>query len=85
MINSLPAHQSLIIRSLNEFVVFHHLFPLMLQDAEWPENSQDSCSKIAAIDNGLAFPFKHPDEWRACMFITYFSYAVILLPFLITV
>lgn len=21
---------------------------------------------IAAIDNGLAFPFKHPDEWRAC-------------------
>ena len=22
--------------------------------------------KIAAIDNGLAFPFKHPDEWRAC-------------------
>jgi len=23
---------------------------------------------IAAIDNGLAFPFKHPDEWRACTF-----------------
>ena len=22
--------------------------------------------RIAAIDNGLAFPFKHPDEWRAC-------------------
>jgi phosphatidylinositol 4-kinase type 2 len=22
--------------------------------------------KVAAIDNGLAFPFKHPDEWRAC-------------------
>ena len=22
--------------------------------------------KIAAIDNGLAFPCKHPDEWRAC-------------------
>ena len=22
--------------------------------------------KISAIDNGLAFPFKHPDEWRAC-------------------
>jgi phosphatidylinositol 4-kinase type 2 len=21
--------------------------------------------KIAAIDNGLAFPYKHPDEWRA--------------------
>ncbi|CAL8133261.1 unnamed protein product [Orchesella dallaii] len=24
--------------------------------------------KIAAIDNGLAFPFKHPDEWRAYPF-----------------
>ena len=23
---------------------------------------------IAAIDNGLAFPFKHPDEWRACKY-----------------
>jgi len=21
---------------------------------------------IAAIDNGLAFPIKHPDAWRAC-------------------
>lgn len=21
---------------------------------------------VAAIDNGLAFPFKHPDQWRAC-------------------
>ena len=21
---------------------------------------------IAAIDNGLSFPCKHPDEWRAC-------------------
>uniref|UniRef100_A0A672GTU9 Phosphatidylinositol 4-kinase type 2 n=1 Tax=Salarias fasciatus TaxID=181472 RepID=A0A672GTU9_SALFA len=25
-------------------------------------------STIAAIDNGLAFPFKHPDEWRAYPF-----------------
>ena len=24
--------------------------------------------KLAAIDNGLAFPFKHPDEWRACKY-----------------
>lgn len=23
---------------------------------------------IAAIDNGLAFPFKHPDSWRAYPF-----------------
>lgn len=28
--------------------------------------------RIAAIDNGLAFPFKHPDEWRACMFNQHF-------------
>ncbi|CAI5679222.1 phosphatidylinositol 4-kinase type 2-beta [Oreochromis niloticus] len=38
------------------------------KDAEWTENIQDSCIKIAAIDNGLAFPFKHPDEWRAYPF-----------------
>ncbi|XP_061584269.1 phosphatidylinositol 4-kinase type 2-beta isoform X2 [Cololabis saira] len=38
------------------------------KEAEWPENSPDSCIKIAAIDNGLAFPFKHPDEWRAYPF-----------------
>ncbi|XP_054461239.1 phosphatidylinositol 4-kinase type 2-beta [Anoplopoma fimbria] len=38
------------------------------KDAEWTDNSSDSCTKIAAIDNGLAFPFKHPDEWRAYPF-----------------
>ena len=21
---------------------------------------------LAAIDNGLSFPFKHPDSWRLC-------------------
>ncbi|XP_050438033.1 phosphatidylinositol 4-kinase type 2-beta isoform X2 [Adelges cooleyi] len=26
---------------------------------------QEPDIKIAAIDNGLAFPFKHPDSWRA--------------------
>uniref|UniRef100_A0A8C5DHP8 Phosphatidylinositol 4-kinase type 2 n=1 Tax=Gouania willdenowi TaxID=441366 RepID=A0A8C5DHP8_GOUWI len=31
-------------------------------------NCSDSCIKIAAIDNGLAVPFKHPDEWRAYPF-----------------
>uniref|UniRef100_A0A8C4QAT7 Phosphatidylinositol 4-kinase type 2 n=1 Tax=Eptatretus burgeri TaxID=7764 RepID=A0A8C4QAT7_EPTBU len=25
--------------------------------------------RVAAIDNGLAFPFKHPDSWRACTVI----------------
>ncbi|XP_068606784.1 phosphatidylinositol 4-kinase type 2-beta isoform X2 [Brachionichthys hirsutus] len=38
------------------------------KDAGWTENGSDSCIKIAAIDNGLAFPFKHPDEWRAYPF-----------------
>ncbi|CAH1722148.1 hypothetical protein AGLY_007588 [Aphis glycines] len=31
---------------------------------EW-NNVQEPDIKIAAIDNGLAFPFKHPDSWRA--------------------
>ncbi|KAL4593520.1 phosphatidylinositol 4-kinase type 2-beta, partial [Arapaima gigas] len=34
------------------------------KDTEW-KTAKDSAIKIAAIDNGLAFPFKHPDEWRA--------------------
>ncbi|XP_035024898.1 phosphatidylinositol 4-kinase type 2-beta [Hippoglossus stenolepis] len=40
------------------------------KDAELPETEScpDSCIKIAAIDNGLAFPFKHPDQWRAYPF-----------------
>ncbi|XP_074594781.1 phosphatidylinositol 4-kinase II alpha [Brevipalpus obovatus] len=32
----------------------------------WNQNQKkEPRVKIAAIDNGLAFPFKHPDEWRA--------------------
>lgn len=27
--------------------------------------------ELAAIDNGLSFPFKHPDSWRSC--ISYFN------------
>ncbi|XP_074085790.1 phosphatidylinositol 4-kinase type 2-beta isoform X4 [Macrotis lagotis] len=34
------------------------------KESEWT-TSKESLIKIAAIDNGLAFPFKHPDEWRA--------------------
>uniref|UniRef100_F6WD84 Phosphatidylinositol 4-kinase type 2 n=1 Tax=Ornithorhynchus anatinus TaxID=9258 RepID=F6WD84_ORNAN len=37
------------------------------KDEEWM-GSKKSLIKIAAIDNGLAFPFKHPDEWRAYPF-----------------
>ncbi|XP_076868872.1 phosphatidylinositol 4-kinase type 2-beta isoform X2 [Brachyhypopomus gauderio] len=38
-----------------------------LEKDEWSE-PKDSVIQIAAIDNGLAFPFKHPDEWRAYPF-----------------
>jgi hypothetical protein len=30
-----------------------------------PINTTPSIIHIAAIDNGLAFPFKHPDKWRS--------------------
>lgn len=36
--------------------------PQVLQPAKGGEIN------VAAIDNGLAFPFKHPDEWRAYPF-----------------
>ena len=29
-------------------------------------NKSQGHIQIAAIDNGLAFPFKHPDSWRTC-------------------
>lgn len=32
----------------------------------WNNVEIQNLIKIAAIDNGLAFPYKHPDEWRAC-------------------
>nr|XP_022339378.1 phosphatidylinositol 4-kinase type 2-beta-like isoform X3 [Crassostrea virginica] len=35
-----------------------------VQEGEWSLVENPDIS-IAAIDNGLAFPFKHPDEWRA--------------------
>lgn len=38
---------------------------VFFQDIQWI-NDKEPIIKIAAIDNGLAFPFKHPDEWRAC-------------------
>ncbi|XP_038647400.1 phosphatidylinositol 4-kinase type 2-beta-like [Scyliorhinus canicula] len=42
-------------------------FSLNTEDSEWI-NCKEPVIKIAAIDNGLAFPFKHPDEWRAYPF-----------------
>ncbi|XP_028599455.2 phosphatidylinositol 4-kinase type 2-beta isoform X3 [Podarcis muralis] len=37
------------------------------KDIQWIDK-KEPIIKIAAIDNGLAFPFKHPDEWRAYPF-----------------
>ena len=35
-------------------------------DPESPEEPQSHTPiDVAAIDNGLAFPIKHPDSWRA--------------------
>jgi len=33
--------------------------------AQWVPPTTEPVISVAAIDNGLAFPFKHPDEWRA--------------------
>ncbi|XP_044528948.1 phosphatidylinositol 4-kinase type 2-beta-like [Gracilinanus agilis] len=38
------------------------------QETDSSVSSEEPLIKIAAIDNGLAFPFKHPDEWRAYPF-----------------
>lgn len=35
------------------------------QDSDWVV-VKEPIIKLAAIDNGLAFPLKHPDSWRAC-------------------
>ncbi|KAG7485887.1 phosphatidylinositol 4-kinase type 2-alpha [Solea senegalensis] len=35
------------------------------RDTDWVV-VKDPIIKLAAIDNGLAFPLKHPDSWRAC-------------------
>ncbi|XP_035281564.1 phosphatidylinositol 4-kinase type 2-beta-like [Anguilla anguilla] len=37
------------------------------KDVEWG-GEKEPAVRVAAIDNGLAFPFKHPDEWRAYPF-----------------
>ncbi|XP_036186298.1 phosphatidylinositol 4-kinase type 2-beta isoform X7 [Myotis myotis] len=44
-----------------------HRIGLPPKEAEWVDE-KESLIKVAAIDNGLAFPFKHPDEWRAYPF-----------------
>ncbi|XP_023586010.1 phosphatidylinositol 4-kinase type 2-beta isoform X2 [Trichechus manatus latirostris] len=44
-----------------------HRIGLPPKETKWTDD-KESLIKIAAIDNGLAFPFKHPDEWRAYPF-----------------
>ncbi|XP_026887409.2 phosphatidylinositol 4-kinase type 2-alpha [Electrophorus electricus] len=41
--------------------------PMDNRDADWVM-VKDPIIKLAAIDNGLAFPLKHPDSWRAYPF-----------------
>ncbi|XP_028829687.1 phosphatidylinositol 4-kinase type 2-alpha [Denticeps clupeoides] len=41
--------------------------PMDNRDTDWVV-VKDPIIKIAAIDNGLAFPLKHPDSWRAYPF-----------------
>ncbi|KAG7492627.1 hypothetical protein MATL_G00016250 [Megalops atlanticus] len=41
--------------------------PLLSQDTDWVV-VKEPIIKLAAIDNGLAFPLKHPDSWRAYPF-----------------
>jgi phosphatidylinositol 4-kinase type 2 len=41
-------------------------------DPHWPPDV-DERVRIAAIDNGLSFPFKHPDSWRTCMSLPYIA------------
>uniref|UniRef100_A0A8D0HAT1 Phosphatidylinositol 4-kinase type 2 n=1 Tax=Sphenodon punctatus TaxID=8508 RepID=A0A8D0HAT1_SPHPU len=38
-----------------------------MEDSEWVV-VKEPIIKLAAIDNGLAFPLKHPDSWRAYPF-----------------
>ena len=39
-------------------------------EADW-SMVNEPVVEIAAIDNGLAFPFKHPDQWRTCNYISF--------------
>lgn len=50
-------------------VLISSCYSALLQDTEWVV-VKDPIIKLAAIDNGLAFPLKHPDSWRACRRLT---------------
>ena len=37
----------------------------LLRYIKGKEGDEEASISVAAIDNGLAFPIKHPDSWRA--------------------
>ena len=57
---------------INCFINYFYPF----QDTKWTDD-KETLIKIAAIDNGLAFPFKHPDEWRACEYLEIFIVSLV--------
>lgn len=48
--------------------------PIMINENTATVHPNESHLHVAAIDNGLAFPFKHPDQWRS------YPYAWLSLP-----
>jgi hypothetical protein len=56
-------------KELNVFKELKHVssnnFSLLTSDNKLKDSNVKISLRIAAIDNGLAFPYKHPDEWRS--------------------
>lgn len=53
---------------LNNFYIaalYYFIYLLVFNYIQEWNGVQEPDIQIAAIDNGLAFPFKHPDSWRA--------------------
>jgi len=54
---------------LNVFKELKHInsnnFSVLTPDNKLKDSNVKISLRIAAIDNGLAFPYKHPDEWRS--------------------
>jgi len=56
-------------KELNVFKELKHVnsnnFSVLTSDNKLKDSNVKISLRIAAIDNGLAFPYKHPDEWRS--------------------
>ena len=48
----------------NDNWLLKYVKPPAKEATEETENDEKAEIDVAAIDNGLAFPFKHPDSWR---------------------